>query len=192
MQKLTLLILLSLSLFACSSNEEKNSTKVDSKSEMEQMNHATNADMELAVISPSGEDIGMSKGYAQAIYMNYMQMKDYLVQSDGRLVQAAAEYMDEDLRGAEGELAKEIIASVKAIKATQDIEVQRAEFQKITARFMKIVKAVQVTPEPLYVIHCPMAFGNTGADWLSESQEVQNPYFGDAMMTCGTVTSVVK
>jgi len=32
-----------------------------------------------------------------------------------------------------------------------------------------------------------MAFGNKGADWLSEKDEVLNPYFGDMMLRCGEV-----
>lgn len=186
-----LLIALAFGLFACSAKEEKTNMDMSEKS-MDNMHTTTNADTELTVITPSGEDIGLDEGFAQAVFMNYMQMKDYLVQSDGKLVQAAAEYMDEDLRGAEGELAAEIIASVKVIEDTQDIEVQRAEFEKLTAHLTTIVNAVKVTADPIYMIHCPMAFNNKGADWFSESQTVRNPYFGDAMLSCGTVTSVVK
>lgn len=39
----------------------------------------------------------------------------------------------------------------------------------------------------LYVLHCPMADSNKGADWLSTESEVRNPYFGSAMLTCGEV-----
>jgi Cu(I)/Ag(I) efflux system membrane fusion protein len=31
-----------------------------------------------------------------------------------------------------------------------------------------------------------MAF-DTGAYWISDSKEIRNPYFGDAMLTCGEV-----
>ena len=39
----------------------------------------------------------------------------------------------------------------------------------------------------LYHDHCPMAQDNKGAMWLSETKEIRNPYFGDKMMTCGSV-----
>ncbi|NNC61403.1 MAG: DUF3347 domain-containing protein, partial [Eudoraea sp.] len=35
--------------------------------------------------------------------------------------------------------------------------------------------------------HCPMANSNKGADWLSSSKEIRNPYYGEAMLTCGSV-----
>lgn len=39
-------------------------------------------------------------------------------------------------------------------------------------------------PEPA-VFHCPMAFED-GGDWLAFGEQVANPYFGDAMLRCGS------
>lgn len=41
--------------------------------------------------------------------------------------------------------------------------------------------------QSLKLVHCPMAFDFTGADWLQATDEVRNPYFGAEMLTCGTV-----
>jgi Cu(I)/Ag(I) efflux system membrane fusion protein len=41
----------------------------------------------------------------------------------------------------------------------------------------------------VYKEYCPMAFDNKGAYWLSESEEIRNPYFGKSMLTCGEVTT---
>jgi Cu(I)/Ag(I) efflux system membrane fusion protein len=46
--------------------------------------------------------------------------------------------------------------------------------------------------QAVHVLHCPMAFGNKGADWLSEKRAVENPYFGTAMFRCGEVTETVS
>ena len=43
------------------------------------------------------------------------------------------------------------------------------------------------TSQKVYVDFCPMAFDNTGADWISDVQEIKNPYFGDKMMKCGSI-----
>lgn len=40
---------------------------------------------------------------------------------------------------------------------------------------------------PLVHIFCPMAFDDAGAGWLQRSEAVRNPYFGEAMLTCGVV-----
>ena len=42
--------------------------------------------------------------------------------------------------------------------------------------------------EKLFVLHCPMAFGGAGADWVQATDAVANPYFASAMKSCGTVT----
>ncbi len=37
----------------------------------------------------------------------------------------------------------------------------------------------------LYIMHCPMVYGDHGADWLQDSEDLLNPYFGDMMLRCG-------
>ena len=44
----------------------------------------------------------------------------------------------------------------------------------------------------VYVIHCPMALKGQGADWLSDDPQVRNPYFGDMMYDCGSVTDALS
>ena len=43
-----------------------------------------------------------------------------------------------------------------------------------------------------FEVKCPMAFNNRGATWLQISSEVQNPYFGSAMLGCGDVVNVIQ
>lgn len=43
----------------------------------------------------------------------------------------------------------------------------------------------------VYVLHCPMAFNNTGARWLQNSKDVTNPYFGASMLRCGSVEDMI-
>ncbi len=38
------------------------------------------------------------------------------------------------------------------------------------------------------VAHCPMAFDFDGADWMQRGDEIENPYFGQEMLKCGSVT----
>lgn len=54
-----------------------------------------------------------------------------------------------------------------------------------------IIHAVQSDPHAfdgdLYLMHCPMVYGSTGADWLQSNDQLRNPYFGAMMLTCGEV-----
>lgn len=42
------------------------------------------------------------------------------------------------------------------------------------------------------VMHCPMVYGDDGADWLQASEPLQNPYFGASMLKCGDITKKVS
>ena len=49
------------------------------------------------------------------------------------------------------------------------------------------VKKAEGLPKTIYIQNCPMADDNSGADWLSYSDAIRNPYFGSAMLKCGSV-----
>jgi Cu(I)/Ag(I) efflux system membrane fusion protein len=55
-----------------------------------------------------------------------------------------------------------------------------------------LTKALSPQDGTLYVQHCPMAFNNKGADWISREHDIRNPYFGVSMLTCGDVTDTLK
>ena len=80
----------------------------------------------------------------------------------------------------------------KKITELKDIEAQRKQFDFFSQALIKSIKVYGVADEMLYVEHCPMAFDNKGADWLSREKEIRNPYFGDKMLTCGIVKDTIK
>jgi Cu(I)/Ag(I) efflux system membrane fusion protein len=41
------------------------------------------------------------------------------------------------------------------------------------------------TTRTLYYQHCPMANNDKGGNWISQTSEIKNPYFGDKMLKCG-------
>ncbi|SDL87368.1 Protein of unknown function [Daejeonella rubra] len=63
---------------------------------------------------------------------------------------------------------------------------QREHFETLSEEVYELVKATGAG-QKLYYTHCPMYNNNKGANWLSETKEVKNPYFGLAMSTCGLV-----
>lgn len=44
----------------------------------------------------------------------------------------------------------------------------------------------------IYQLRCPMAFNNRGATWLQDDEDTHNPYFGSAMLKCGSVIEVIE
>jgi Cu(I)/Ag(I) efflux system membrane fusion protein len=68
------------------------------------------------------------------------------------------------------------------------IDTLRQQLVAITRDFERaVVSFVAGQVDALYRAHCPMAFGNQGADWLQADQAIANPYFGAKMLTCGEI-----
>jgi hypothetical protein len=68
---------------------------------------------------------------------------------------------------------------------------QREHFEMLSQDVYDLVK-VAGAGEKLYYANCPMYNHNKGANWLSETKEIQNPYLGKAMATCGSVKEEIN
>ena len=133
----------------------------------------------------------------------YLLLKDALVESDQ---QKAVENANDILIKAEKvdmslvkdkahiywmEQLKAIQSHGKKIGESEDIEEQRKQFDFLSQALIKSLKVFGVEGDTFYVQHCPMANDNTGADWLSKHEKILNPYFGEKMLTCGTVQDTI-
>lgn len=135
----------------------------------------------------------------QRILDGYYAVKDAMVTSDAAQVKAAAEALLEvitefDTNGLEESVAVRLTGEVDAIRyGTQNvaeaetIDSQREYLPALTENMIGLVTHYQVTSQPVYKQYCPMAFNDKGAYWLSSSDSVINPYFGDMMLRCGEV-----
>ncbi|MFC4632766.1 efflux RND transporter periplasmic adaptor subunit [Dokdonia ponticola] len=130
----------------------------------------------------------------------YLQMKDALVASDVSQVSAFAKATSTSLKSAdikslgsmEQSHIKKSIEMLDAIAANDILENQRDHFVILNENMVPIAINVNGTDEMLYVQKCPMANNNKGAVWLSAEKDIRNPYYGDAMLTCGSVIEEIK
>ncbi|MHC5082584.1 MAG: efflux RND transporter periplasmic adaptor subunit [Planctomycetota bacterium] len=73
-----------------------------------------------------------------------------------------------------------------------DIQKLREEFHLLSQNLIQTIKTFGVSgTKPVYILNCPMAFDNAGANWLQDNKEVSNPYFGDMMLRCGSVEDMI-
>ncbi|WP_298423315.1 efflux RND transporter periplasmic adaptor subunit [uncultured Kordia sp.] len=79
----------------------------------------------------------------------------------------------------------------KFITKLLPLDKQRKHFQVISDHIIAIVENFKTLEQPLMVQFCPMADNDKGAYWLSDETQIRNPYFGDAMLTCGSVNKVI-
>ncbi len=80
---------------------------------------------------------------------------------------------------------------LEALAGTDDLEEQRRQFSFFSQALINTLTAFEADGE-LYVQRCPMAFNNEGANWISEQSAIRNPYFGDAMLTCGSTIDTLN
>lgn len=64
----------------------------------------------------------------------------------------------------------------------------REQFANLTAVIADLFARSGTGGLKVYRFQCPMAFDNKGAEWFQESDDLGNPYFGQAMLRCGSKT----
>ena len=133
----------------------------------------------------------------------YLALKDALVATDENTAKQAAQKVTEalpniDMSLVEGDAHMYWMEQLDGLKAhsekiteLSDIEAQRKQFDFLSQALIKSIKVFGIPEDTYYVQHCPMAFDNEGADWISSVAEIRNPYFGDMMLTCGIVKDTI-
>ena len=72
-----------------------------------------------------------------------------------------------------------------------NIKHQREHFDMLSKDIYQLVKTFG-GGQKLYYDHCPMYNDGKGANWISETKDIANPYLGKSMPTCGTVKEELK
>ena len=116
---------------------------------------------------------------------NYISVKNALVNSDGRAASQAIKTFYQSLKNEENlpiraELLK---ATEKLQKAGDNIDKERAAFNDVSTIMWDLVKDSENVNELIYYQYCPMK----KAYWLSMEKEIENPYYGSAMLSCGKI-----
>ena len=139
-----------------------------------------------------------------SVFTSYIELKDAFVLSDPNKVKEEAKSTDEMLAKVDMKLLSgaahndwmnylsSIQGSLKEIQSSSDIEAQRKSFSSLSDYLYKSVKAFGLGGKEAFYDFCPMAFNNEGAYWLSDQEQIKNPYFGDKMLTCGSVKEKLK
>jgi hypothetical protein len=74
------------------------------------------------------------------------------------------------------------------ISETAAIDHQREHFESLSKNMYSLLSGLKLNSTTVYQQYCPMK----KAAWLSESEDIRNPYYGDDMLDCGKVTATIK
>ena len=173
-------ICLSMALFSC-----KNETKT---TEPEVIIIETTPETKLHLSAKTEAEFSDPK--VAAVFNSYIELKTALVNTNSELATLACNKLLIAYADA-GNLDEETLEAIEKINSTTDVEVQRDAFVTVTNSVEKILEGA-LSSGSVYKQYCPMAFNNTGAYWLSNTKEIQNPYFGDKMLKCGRVANEIK
>lgn len=138
------------------------------------------------------------------VYKTHLGLQEAFLATDAKKareeasnVKAALDKVDMSL--VKGEMHNHWMTSLKAlnetldkIQGTNDIEKQRLAYADFSDALYGAIEMFGTTGETIYYQYCPMARDNKGAYWLSAVEEIKNPYFGNAMLSCGENRAVIK
>jgi len=139
-----------------------------------------------------------------SLAQDYIPLKDAFVDTDASAAQQAAATLIQQTDKVDMSLVKDDahlywMEQLEAIKGhgtkiteMTDIEGQRKQFDFLSQAMINSIKVFGASSESLYVLYCPMANSNQGADWISMETAIRNPYFGDKMMKCGSVKDTLS
>jgi Cu(I)/Ag(I) efflux system membrane fusion protein len=130
----------------------------------------------------------------------YLNMKDAFVATDNVQVSKFAKVTSKALKSAKtkdlGKMEQshinKSIDMLDAIGNSDNIKNQREHFVLLNENLVAIAMNIKGANSLLYVQKCPMANNNNGAIWLSTEKDIKNPYYGDDMLTCGSVIEEIN
>lgn len=125
------------------------------------------------------------------IVTQYLPVKDALVASDSLGVNEAARSGLTKLKAIPQLVhADDLLSEFSNLAGTKNLALQREYFRKLSELVIQAGSAGKITERTLYVQYCPMANSNRGAMWVSQYNDIKNPYFGNAMLSCGETRSI--
>ncbi len=125
-----------------------------------------------------------------AVYQHYVHLTTALTNGDAAEAKLAASAIEVGAKEVNG--GSRIASSASEIVSAKDIDAQRTIYSTLSNEMITLVKQSGLASGEVYIDHCPMAMNDKGADWISNTKEIRNPYFGDKMMNCGEIKETVK
>lgn len=204
--KKTILIVSAIAAIAFTACNSNNSTKDNNMG----MNHDsmpmpmkdnTGMDNNVKMVTTTFSSVDPAvASYIKTLVTDYLGVKNALVNSNeteaatasGNMYAAMKSFDKSLLSAGQKKVYDDIESDLKEHAehiSKSKIDHQREHFATMSKDMYDMVKAFGAGMM-LYHDHCPMY--NDGSMWLSETKDIKNPFYGDKMMTCGSVEEMMK
>jgi len=152
--------------------------------------------------SSSIEEI-KNTGPIEEIIVAYLDLKNSLAEDNsssaskaGKLLEAAFKNFDKTgLPAAERKIFEDVEEDAREnaehiVENSRNIAHQRGHFELLSKDIYDLVK-VFGSGRALYKYVCQSYNNGKGAFWISETNEIKNPYLGKTLPDCGTITEEI-
>ncbi len=196
----------SLLLMSCNSEKESHSEDHHNSSSMSEDNHEHEHNSK---VEESSMDKGIKNNVAKnsiltAIIDNYLQIKNSLFQDNSKTAATAAKMLYDSFKNLDkskiekskmkeyNDIVEDAMEHAEHIGENADnIDHQREHFEILSTDIVDLIKLLG-TDRTLFVDKCPMYNDGKGGKWISESKEINNPFYGSNMPKCGSIISTIK
>ena len=205
MKKTILIIsaITSIAVISCNSDSssKESNTGMNHDSMPMPMQQNTQPDKDIKMVAATFTSVEPAvASYIKTLVTEYLSIKNALINSNETEAATASGKMYEAMKGFDKSLLsadqKKIYDDIESdLKehaehiSKSKIDHQREHFATMSKDMYDLVKAFGAGMT-LYHDHCPMY--NDGSMWLSETKDIKNPFYGDKMMTCGSVEEMMK
>ncbi len=148
----------------------------------------------------------VSRGFnlqIQSLYDQYIEIELALAETDTAAANAAAFIMKAlldlvpepsqkpDAKKAWGNQKDGFEENLTKFLNSKNIDTKRVLFSHLSEILYCTLKSFEVDVGDVHVVYCKESFGNKGAYWLTHNHEIKNPYLGNRLPTCGTITEII-
>ena len=152
----------------------------------------------LSPLSKNANNNSFNQSFAKLLN-DYYLLKDNFIKENDTLITFYAQQLKLDADSLKvGELhadsaivltakssAEGISGELVGLLGEKGLEAKRKSLYTLSEELYDLIRTVQYSQEVVYHYHCPMAFNEAGANWLSNSFEIRNPYIPKKLLDCG-------
>ena len=205
MKKTILIIsaITAIAVISCNSNSssKESNTGMNHDSMPMPMQQNSQPDKDIKIVATTFTSVEPAvASYIKTLVTEYLSVKNALINSNeseaasasGKMYEAMKTFDKSLLSGDQKKIYDDIESDLKEHAehiSKSKIDHQREHFATMSKDMYDLVKAFGAGMT-LYHDHCPMY--NDGSIWLSETKDIKNPFYGDKMMTCGSVEEMMK
>jgi hypothetical protein len=183
--------------------QEEASSKADKNGEMHKKHKSLQnnfAHQDIIVLEDPYKPSEVSAKKLQEVIGAYITLKNAFFNGNKKTIDQAGNSMLKQVTsitsGTDNQEAQEALQQhkrlledkLKEMRHIRELKEKRSYLSHISEIVYCTIKSFDLdNKQALFAAYCPMAFDNKGAYWITESQTIRNPYFGNKMPDCGSI-----